>query len=128
MNQLTESDKKRLAKFASISGIIDAIVLERIEQEDKWGKQVRPMLGGEATVIRDNLKSLADKWKAINNRSMGGDAWYRILLEKVYEAVSEPDMDKMREELVQVAAVAVEIIEAIDMGTILPDSDSISKQ
>ena len=44
----------------------------------------------------------------------GSLAWDGILLEEVYEAFAEEDPIKLRSELVQVAAVAVQWIAAID--------------
>jgi NTP pyrophosphatase (non-canonical NTP hydrolase) len=61
-------------------------------------------------------KHLAEKTKADNFVSMqqGDIAWHTILLEEVYEAFSETNPAKQREEMVQVAAVAVQIIEYLD--------------
>jgi SpoVK/Ycf46/Vps4 family AAA+-type ATPase len=44
----------------------------------------------------------------------GEISWSNILMEEVYEAFAETGPEKQREELVQVAAVAVEIIEYLD--------------
>jgi hypothetical protein len=40
--------------------------------------------------------------------------WRDILLEEVYEAFAETDSDRLREELIQVAAVALSWVDAID--------------
>jgi hypothetical protein len=44
----------------------------------------------------------------------GRVTWRHILTEEVYEAFAESDPTKLRAELVQVAAVAVQWIQAID--------------
>jgi hypothetical protein len=40
--------------------------------------------------------------------------WAHILTEEFYEALAEADPEKLREELVQVAAVAVAWVECLD--------------
>jgi hypothetical protein len=40
--------------------------------------------------------------------------WFAILAEEVFEVFSETDPAKQREEMVQVAAVAVQVIEYLD--------------
>lgn len=52
-----------------------------------------------------------------HSRNEGGDGtvtWWHILREEVFEASAEVDPAKLREELIQVAAVAMKWIEAID--------------
>jgi len=39
-----------------------------------------------------------------------------MLLEEIYEALAESDPQKMRAELIQVLAVAMKMVEAIDRG------------
>jgi hypothetical protein len=46
----------------------------------------------------------------------GEVTWLDILLEEVAEAFAESDLVKLRTELIQVAAVAVRWVEAIDRG------------
>ncbi|TIH26025.1 NUDIX hydrolase, partial [Subtercola vilae] len=43
--------------------------------------------------------------------------WQDILLEEVFEAFAESDTSKLRTELIQVAAVAQQWVEAIDRRT-----------
>lgn len=51
-------------------------------------------------------------WKAIcaDRHARGLDGWDAILLEEVFEALAETDDEKAIEELVQVAAMAVQTI------------------
>lgn len=49
-----------------------------------------------------------------NSFAIGGGTWADILLEEVAEALAEDDPVRVRAELVQVAAVAVKFIDAID--------------
>lgn len=98
-------------------GVLLEIESERKAQDERWGEQNHPQGGGKspakAHAYYDNL---ANSWKSINderikNGNLGFDG---ILLEEVYEALAESDPVKRRVELVQVAAVAACMIEAID--------------
>lgn len=83
---------------------------EREAQTDKWGEQNHPDGITQATVITS--LDLASAYKDLNDH--GDRSWQTILLEEVYEALSETDPDKLREELIQVAAVAMTWAEAIN--------------
>lgn len=58
----------------------------------------------------------ADMFRASCDRASdeGRCTWRHVLLEEVYEAMAEEDVSKLREELVQVMAVAGRWIEALD--------------
>lgn len=83
----------------------------RRRQDDKWGEQNHPdgtggaWFGAMAERKRDDADTAAAK---------GFLTWRHILAEEVYEALAETDPAKLREELIQVAAVAVSWVEAID--------------
>lgn len=52
-----------------------------------------------------------------HSQNEGGDGtvtWWQILREEVFEASAEDDTEKLRAELIQVAAVAVKMIDALD--------------
>lgn len=63
-------------------------------------------------------KAMADAWKRTNALRVerGELAWDGILLEEVFEALAEADPAAMRAELVQAAAVIVNMIECLDRG------------
>lgn len=90
--------------------IVGDIAQERARQEVLWGKQNHP----NGTSIK--FKPLADA--ARNNcraaAAGGANTWMHIMREEVWEALSETDRVKLREELVQVASVAVAWIEDLD--------------
>jgi hypothetical protein len=97
-------------KRATKHDIAEEIVRERIAQDAKWGEQNHP----DGT----NLKN--DGWRE-HARSQcqkaaaeGRVTWAHILQEEFVEALAEVEPDKLRTELVQVAAVAQAWIEAID--------------
>jgi hypothetical protein len=99
---------------------------EREEQDLKWGQQNHPDIVTDTTPgnKRRHYAKLAQRWKQENatRASDGCLAWDGILFEEVYEALAEADPAKLRAELVQVAAVAVAWVEAIDRRTSVPGS------
>lgn len=84
---------------------------ERRLQDAKWGEQNHDdFTGGPAARAFANLqRQLCDR--AAHN---GGASWMLILAEEVAEAFAETDPEKLEGELVQVAAVCVNWIEAIE--------------
>lgn len=75
-------------------GVLFEVLEERVRQQAKWGEQ-----------------------------NHNAPMWYGILGEEVGEVARgflEYDMENYREELVQVAAVAVAAVEAYDRGTTGP--------
>ncbi len=93
------------------------VLAERARQDAKWGQQDHPDGTGPGTVI---LGSYADsmaeraKWRTERSATLGTVTFEEILTEEWAEAVAEDDPVKLRAELVQVAAVAVQWVEAID--------------
>lgn len=87
------------------------VLKERVRQDEKWGQQNHPDgTGGRPMIEAANEQRLRTDLLA----ESGLLDWRSILLEEVYEALAEEDPVKLREELVQVAAVAVAWVEAID--------------
>ena len=87
---------------------------ERAKQDARWGEQNHEDVPSDH--VRAQHARTADAWKYTNADRVrrGVLAWDGILLEEVFEACAEADPARMREELVQVASVAVAWIEAID--------------
>lgn len=109
---------------ASLNALLDEIAAERARQDAKWGalgpdddERTRRMLG--ATKDLEAAKSLARYWQDTNDTAarQGAITWQGILLEEVFEALAEPDPVRLRAELVQVAAVAVKIAQAVERLT-----------
>jgi hypothetical protein len=86
---------------------------ERRRQDEKWGIQRH----GDGT--SSTYADTADHWKDVVNEDAddGGSKWAHILLEEIFEALSETDPARLRAELVQSAAVIVCWIEDIDSRT-----------
>jgi len=91
--------------------VLEEVKKERLAQHNKWGEQ-----NHHNGTSSDRFKELANCHRDITDVSTqdGTLTWLHILREEVYEAFAEEDPQKLREELVQIAAVAVAWIEAID--------------
>lgn len=93
--------------------VLSQVLAERIRQDEKWGEQNHrdgTSVANEswADTARANCQQAADE---------GVTSWAGILYEEFTEAMAEEDPAALRAELVQVAAVAVAWIEAIDRRT-----------
>jgi hypothetical protein len=96
--------------------ILNEIAKERERQDAKWGPNQRhPDVFNLTALIQD-----AEYWRELNKsrwRTFREVGWDGILAEEVAEAFDEGfigDLKALREELIQVAAVAVAWIEDID--------------
>lgn len=93
-------------------GVVREVVLERFRQDAKWGEQNHPD-GTGPTIPTLNAAEQARHECDYAHRN-GTGTWRHILAEEVAEAFAESDPARLREELLQVAAVAVAWVEAID--------------
>lgn len=101
---------------------------ERARQDAKWGEQnhpdgsgrnTRPLAGSydDYAVDGENYADEIAMWARSECQLAAEDGqatWSRILIEEVFEALAESDPAMLRTELVQVAAVAQQWVEAID--------------
>lgn len=100
--------------------ILGEISQERDRQLAKWGEQHHDdgsgLLGSQsnATAARIHTERAAEK---------GEVTWQHILAEEVFEALAESDLVALRDELIQVAAVAVAWIEDIQSRPIPTQAD-----
>lgn len=101
--------------------VLSEVRAERLRQDEKWGEQnhadgvgddvhllgdvARPTYGTLCYLQRENVNDAARQ---------GRSRWAGILLEEAFEALSATSVDELRAELVQVAAVAVQWVQAID--------------
>ena len=90
--------------------VLKEVSKERARQDQKWGEQNHP----DGT--RDDRRMLGDvslpTWGTIYKE--GRATYLEIMLEEVAEAFSESNPVSLRAELIQIAAVAVQWVEAID--------------
>jgi hypothetical protein len=92
--------------------VITDYVRERARQNEKHPGTVDFPDGTSALVFRD----MADMFRReCDGAFLAGECtWTHVLLEEVFEAVAEDDPAKLREELVQVMAVAGRWLETLD--------------
>jgi hypothetical protein len=91
------------------------VIQERVRQEAKWGEQNHPDGTGPTMTNLNRAHEARRNCDYAHSHGMG--TWRHILTEEVAEAMAESDPDRLREELIQVAAVAVAWVEAIDRRT-----------
>lgn len=99
------------APVEPVESLLDEVRDERAAQDEKWGKQNHPSGTGWKY---QQLEAFAARARCDDNAEMGTLTWFDILREEFWEAAAEEDADRLREELIQVAAVAVAWVEAID--------------
>lgn len=108
------TEKKTVDTLSIIQNLADEVVDERLAQIEQWGEQNHPSVFSESD--QRDFANMADYRKQINDARVELDclAWDGILLEEVYEALGEADPLLRRQELIQVAAVALAEAECID--------------
>ncbi|MEV0596090.1 NUDIX hydrolase [Nonomuraea cavernae] len=95
----------------SLARVLAEVLAERVAQDARWGIQEFPDGAGP-----DGAVAAADQAKrAVAEAAAAGElTWRHILHEEVLEAFAESEAGRLREELIQVAAVAVKWAQAID--------------
>lgn len=104
-------------------GVYGEVINERKKQESKWGEQNHPIL--DPILINRSAQRMCENYEIPSeNRakqlceirhSRGCGTYMEILVEEVSEAAScGKDTKALREELIQVAAVAVAMVESLD--------------
>lgn len=109
-----------MSETTTTASVIAEVAEERERQKAKWGEQnhqngtgpdVYPM--GYSPFTGAQLRSTSQR-QTDRRAAAGAVTFTDILLEEVFEALAEVDPDKLRTELIQVAAVATQWVEAID--------------
>lgn len=121
--QQDDGEQDVLGAVTPTMAVLTKVYEEREAQDERWGEQNHPLLGGGAFAGHQIglYAREARRWKQINDvRAQKGHlGWDGILLEEVYEALEETGPDKAYAELIQVAAVAACAAERIErMGGI----------
>lgn len=98
----------------SLAAALLEVADERQRQDARWGEQNHPDGTG-----RPVSRFIAGRRRAETEQAAteGSLTWRHILTEEVAEAFAETDLALLRAELIQVAAVAICWIEAIDRRT-----------
>ena len=91
--------------------VLQEVLAERIRQDERWGVQSHPDGTG-----MNYQRHLAEEERAACEAAFrsGRGTWRHVMAEEIAEANAEKDPAKLRAELLQVAAVAVAWVEAID--------------
>jgi hypothetical protein len=99
------------ASYDSTPLVLAEIGLETVRAGLKFGSQIELPDGTGC-----EWAAFADAARAQTNRAAedGTLTWVEVLREEVYEAFAESDPERLREELIQVAAVAVRWAQALD--------------
>ncbi|MEQ4721602.1 NUDIX domain-containing protein [Nonomuraea sp. B19D2] len=95
----------------ALARVLADVAAERAAQDAMWGMQILPDgTGDEGTVAE------SDRARRETEAAAAGGAltWRHILAEEVLEAFAETDPERLRAELIQVAAVAVKWTQALD--------------
>ena len=95
----------------AMRAVLDEVAAERARQHARWGQQDLPDGTGQPS-DRDGADSAREACAFA--ASHGGLTYRHILDEEVAEVMAETEPARLRTELVQVAAVAVQWIEGID--------------
>ena len=111
--------------MSATDDVLTEVAAERVRQDARWGEQNHPdgtsiPMACELVAALTHREAIpSERAKALNRDAVeaGRLTWALILLEEVCEALEERDPERLREELVQVAAVAVGWCEAIDRRT-----------
>ena len=113
----------------STKSVLKEVRAEREAQEAKWGEQNHPWAGPEpkfegqiqtpwTTWIEQptwKFRSQQSAKDAVALMTQEGTLGYcDILMEEIYEVLDEADIQAVRTELIQIAAVAVAAVESID--------------
>jgi len=119
-----ERDVKKALAAVTLAGsyVLIEVADERSRQSAKWGQQNHPNGTGPAKLPMPygsgswSAGVAAERLKLITEcaAQVGQCTWLHILREEVFEAFAESDAVRLRAELIQVAAVAVQWVEAID--------------
>ncbi|MEU6432249.1 hypothetical protein ABZ860_40630 [Microbispora sp. NPDC046973] len=100
----------------SLNRVLTDVAAERAAQDAMWGLQENPDGTGPAYTSEADLAKQAVADAAAEGRL----TWRHILHEEVLEAFAEDDPDRLRCELIQVAAVAVKWVQALDRRAASP--------
>jgi hypothetical protein len=107
---------------------ISSVLAERERQDVKFGEQ--DLADGTGPTVQPLFTLAPHSWNGYSPTAVrvmqdaqrttdrlaetGAATWRDVLLEEVFEAIAARDDESLRRELVEVAAVAVQWVEAID--------------
>ncbi|MEW9533610.1 hypothetical protein [Microbispora sp. NPDC049125] len=100
----------------SLTRVLADVAAERAAQDTMWGLQEHiDGTGPERSAEADQAK------RAVADAAADGRlTWRHILHEEVLEAFAEDNHERLRNELIQVAAVAVKWVQSLDRRALIP--------
>ena len=111
--------------MSATDDVLTEVAAERLRQDARWGEQNHPD-GTSRSLAIEIISALpesngfahtlpSERARRLNQEAIqaGRLTWALILLEEVLEALEERDVERLREELIQVAAVCVSWVECI---------------
>lgn len=118
MNSANDN-KERIVRTPTTQPVLNEVLAERIRQDEKWGEQNWPSFNERIAPAHRPLyygiiEEGAAKWRTEHRFKERAGSYADIFIEEVAESIEAETEELLREELVQVAAVAVAWIEAID--------------
>lgn len=116
--RLSQAEAKNGPRWLLTRQVLCEVDEERKRQDAKWGEQNHPDGTGHAW----DLKAGSATEDCDNAFRDGHGTWRHILAEEFWEALAEDDCPTLRAELIQVAAVAVAWVEAIDRRAALKET------
>lgn len=108
-------DPDLLARTAATHRVLHEVAAECGNQDSRWGEQNHPN-GTGGTYFKRMSNWARERCDRVHSEGRG--TWEHILTEEFYEALAESDPAKLRAELIQVAAVAVQWVEALDRRSV----------
>ena len=107
---MADFEPRQLIDGPATFKVAQEVIGERVKQDAKWGQQ------NHADGTGKSFREAADRARYLTDQAAkdGTTSWRLILQEEVYEAFAEDNPILLREELLQVAAVASAWAEAID--------------
>lgn len=97
--------------MTAVLTVLGEVAEERRSQDEKWGEQSHPNGTGGARYER---QAIHFREECDRRHAEGEGTWADILTEEFFEALAEADVEKLRVELIHVAAVATAWVECID--------------
>ncbi|MGV9375856.1 NUDIX hydrolase [Nonomuraea sp. NPDC003707] len=95
----------------SLARVLADVTAERVAQDVRWGMQLLPDGTGHEGTLAESGRARSETEAAAEAGTL---TWRHVLAEEVLEAFAESDPERLRAELVQVAAVAVKWAQALD--------------
>lgn len=110
---LSEEWHKNHMRLCKDTDLLDLVREELMRQRKLFGEQNHPSHPHD---VPQAMRSTANMMRDICNQKAVEKAvtWSDILAEEFYEALSEPDEEKLKTELVQVAAVCMNWLDCIN--------------